>query len=233
MHMLAFSWLFLALHFVLVAQPHIAQTGAGILTGRVTEGAIRKHLLSSSQFHPLPRFAERDRWISIGSAVRAAYIQGAEKSLHADWPAPKASEFLDFVRSGNRSGYETLSFRRRRQLATLVLAECFEGKGRFRDDIVNGIWAICEETYWGVPAHLGLQREGPGLPDVTEPTVDLFAAETGSLLAWTYYLMKDSLDAVSPLVSRRIKFEVERRINAVNLLRDDFWWMGLSGSVNN
>jgi rhamnogalacturonyl hydrolase YesR len=160
-------------------------------------------------------------------------VREAETFLHGVWPAPRATEFLEYVRSGNRSGYEALSFGRRQRLATLVLAECFEGKGRFRDDIVNGIWTICEETYWGVPAHVAMQRRGSGLPDVTEPTVDLFAAETGSLLAWTYYLLKDSLDVVSPLVSERIRYEVDRRINAANFARDDFWWMGLSRSVNN
>ncbi len=108
-----------------------------------------------------------------------------------------------------------------------------EGKGRFLDDIVNGIWTISEETFWGVPAHLSLQRKGFGLPDVTEPTVDLFAAETGSLIAWTYYLLKDSLDARFPIVSERIRHEVHRRILAVNLERDDFWWMGHTRKVNN
>ena len=83
-----------------------------------------------------------------------------------------------------------------------MVAEVFENKGRFLDDIANGIWAICEESYWGVPAHLGMQRKGTGLPDVTEPTVDLFSAETGSLLAWTVYLLGDRLDKVSPLLSR-------------------------------
>jgi hypothetical protein len=84
----------------------------------------------------------------------------------------------------------------------------------------------------GGAAHLSLQRKN-GLPDVTEPTVDLFARD-GSLLAWTYYLLKDSLDLVSPLVCERIKHEVGRRINAVNLERNDFWWMGLTRkNVNN
>ncbi len=46
-------------------------------------------------------------------------------------------------------------------LAKLVLGECMEGQGRFLDDILNGIWTICEETYWGVPAHVGVQKADP------------------------------------------------------------------------
>lgn len=215
------------------AQSLRAQSSAGILTSASLVRQVQSNLAPASQWHPFPRASDRAGWNGLPSAVRSAYVREAEKFLHGDWTALKATEFLGFVRRGNRSNYEALSFARREHLAMLVIAECIEGKGRFRDDIVNGIWAICEETYWGVPAHVGMQKAGSGLPDVTEPTVDLFAAETGSLLAWTFYLMRDSLDLVSPLVSERIRVEVERRINAVNFARDDFWWMGLTRSVNN
>jgi hypothetical protein len=108
-----------------------------------------------------------------------------------------------------------------------------EGRGRFIDDIINGIWTISEETYWGVPAHVGVQKRGSGLPDINEPTVDLFAAETGMLLAWADYLVGEKLDAVSPLIRERITSEVGRRILSVCLDRDDFWWMGFSGRIVN
>ncbi|UCE08433.1 MAG: heparinase II/III family protein, partial [bacterium] len=120
---------------------------------------------------------------------------------------------------------------RREALCSLVLAECAEGKGRFIDDIVNGIWLICEESYWGVPAHLSLQAQGFGLPDVSEPTVDLFASETGSLLAWTSYLLGSELDKVSPLLQPRIQLELEKRIITPCLERDDFWWMGFRPGI--
>ncbi len=85
-----------------------------------------------------------------------------------------------------------------------------------------------------MPAHVGAQKRGSGLPDVTEPTVDLFAAETGALLAWTDYLMGERLDAVHPLVRERLRLEVDRRILTPALERDDFWWMGFSPrEVNN
>ena len=44
--------------------------------------------------------------------------------------------------------------------------------------------------------------------------VDLFAAETGNLIAWVHYLLGDRLDAVSPVVRQRMAQEVERRILA-------------------
>src|SRR5437879_1125934 len=80
-----------------------------------------------------------------------------------------------------------------------------------------------------------MQRAGNGLPDVTEPIVDLFAAETGALLAWTDYLLADRLDKVSPLLRKRMRAEVDRRLLTPALQRDDFWWMGFGErkDVNN
>ncbi len=191
-------------------------------------------IVPAADWHPFPRADEREAWLELPEAVRADYIARAEKHLGAEWGTPKASVFLEYVRNGNRSNFQSISFGRRGQLADLVLGECAEGKGRFIDDIVDGIWTISEETYWGVPAHVGAQKRGNGLPDVTEPTVDLFAAETGMLMAWTDYLLGAQLDEVSPLVRERIALEVDRRILTPCLEREDFWWMGFSGrTVNN
>jgi len=52
-------------------------------------------------------------------------------------------------------------------------------------------------------------------------------------MGWTYYLVGDELTKISPLVSERMRLEVQRRIISVNLARDDFWWMGFNRTVNN
>jgi hypothetical protein len=176
----------------------------------------------------------RAAWDAVPSDARAALIAAGEKHLNVSWEALPATVFLEFRRDGNRSRYETIRNRRRDRLQSLVVAECLEGNGRFADEILNGIWLTCEETFWGVPAHLGAQKAGVGLPDVAEPIVDLFAAETASLLAWTDYLAGDLLAKVSPLVPERIRLEIDRRILTPCLAREDFGWMGFKGgSVNN
>ena len=116
---------------------------------------------------------------------------------------------------------------RRHTLADLAVAECIEGEGRFIDNIIDGIWSTCEETFWGVPAHLSRQKAGIGLPDVTDPIVDLFAAEAASLLAWTLYLFEKQLDDISALIGDRIRLEIDRRILTPCLERD-FSWMGFN-----
>jgi len=204
-----------------------------ILSGNYSLEILKDVVLPAADWHPFPRVSERDAWQKLPARVRDAHIRKAEGHLDSDWITPKASVFMEYVRNGNRSNYQAVSFGRRTKLAELVLGECMEGKGRFLDDIMNGIWTICEETYWGVPAHVGAQKRGSGLPDVTEPTVDLFAAETGMLLAWTDYLVGEQLDPISPLIRERIRYEIDHRILSVNLKRDDFWWMGFGGRVVN
>jgi hypothetical protein len=195
---------------------------------------LERTLAAADAFHPYPAFTDRAAWAGVKEPQRAAFLAEAERQLATEWAVLPASRFLDYVRDGNRARYEKLLFSRRGKLVFLVLGELLEGQGRFTDAIADGLWLICEETYWGVPAHVGAQKRGAGLPDVTEPTVDLFAAETGALLAWTDYLMGERLDAVHPLVRERVRLEVDRRILTPNLERDDFWWMGFSPrEVNN
>ena len=204
-----------------------------LLSGTYTLERLNQIIIPAEEWHPFPKASEHAGWQELPEKIRAAHLRQGEKHLGCDWETPKASVFLEFVRTGNRTNYQRIVNGRRVRLAELVVAECIEGEGRFLDDIMNGIWAICEETYWGVPAHVGAQKKGPGLPDVAEPTVDLFAAETGMLLAWIDYLLREQLDRISPLITERIQYEVQRRILSVNLERDDFWWMGFSGRMVN
>jgi hypothetical protein len=211
-----------------------ADKDVNLLSGNYPPEKLRDIIIPAKAWHPYPRAAERSEWEKLPERVRLAYIRRAEGQLGAEWEAPKASVFLEYARNGNRTNYQRIADLRRSRLAELVLGECSEGRGRFLDDIMNGVWALCEETFWGVPAHLGAQKRGIGLPDVTEPTVDLFAAETATLLAWTDYLVGPELDRFSPLVRERIRLEIDRRLISPNLERDDFWWMGFSGqTVNN
>ncbi|HEX2621244.1 MAG TPA: hypothetical protein VHL11_13885, partial [Phototrophicaceae bacterium] len=188
------------------------------------------YLVSQAEYKPYPTAANRAAWEGLPAALRDSLISAGEASLKIPWQPLLATRFLEYARIGNRSAYEAENFGRRNRLIALALAECVEGQGRFVDEIANGIWLICEETYWGLPAHIGVQRSGVGLPDAAEPTVDLFAAETAVALAYIDYLLADTLDSVSPLIRPRIASEIQRRILIPNLERDDFRWMGFSDS---
>ncbi len=223
---------------VMAAPLFPAPGGPGINRNLLTkvwpEDRVAKVLIPRERFRPFPAAGERGAWEALPADARAALVQSAEKQLKTPWEALPATLALEFKRNGNRSRYEAVRDRRRKKLQDLVMAEGIEGKGRFIDEIVNGIWLTCEESFWGIPAHLGAQKAGTGLPDVTEPIVDLFAAETASLLSWTAYLLAPQLTGVSKMILERIRVETDRRLLTPCLTRDDFGWMGFNGkAVNN
>lgn len=210
------------------SMPHdiIAPRPLALLNRRCDGTALGRILLGRADFRPYPVASDRAAWGRLPATVRDAIIAAGEKELGQPWETLRASVLLGYVRTGNRADYEAPHALRRARLTALVLAECAEGRGRFLDAIADGVWTICEETFWGGAAHLFMQKRGSGLPDVTEPTVDLGVGETAALLAWTHYLLAAGLDLVHPMLRERIALEIDRRVLTPCLERDDFWWMG-------
>jgi len=79
--------------------------------------------------------------------ARAALIAKGEAQMKVAWEVLPATLFLEYKRTGNRSHYEGVRGRRRGKLQEMVTAECIENKGRFVDEIANGVWLTCEETF--------------------------------------------------------------------------------------
>lgn len=206
-----------------------------LLQSRVSADRLRRAILPREHWRPWPSAENRAAWESLAEDLRVSITAAAEAQLGKPWPSLPASLFLDYARNGNRSRYEGVRRTRRERLTVAALAECIDGRGRFLDDVLDGIWLTCEESFWGVPAHIGVQKAGNTLPDVTEPIVDLFAAETSATLAWIDYLLGPQLEGLSKLLRPRIQMEIRRRILDPLLARDDFWWLGFSGTraVNN
>jgi len=179
---------------------------------------------------------ERIFWEGLDSGLKKFLIAEAEKYLGFVWAGVPATSYLEFYRSGNRDVNESIMFKKRTALNSLVIAECVEDKGRFLDDIINGIWSICEESTWSVSAHIkGLGRSKELLPDcINDVVLDLFALETGHAIAFANFMLKERLDKITPIISQRMFFELERRVFSPYLSRNDYWWMGFSGGrVNN
>jgi hypothetical protein len=114
-------------------------------------------LESLGDWHPFPRATERGAWENLSENVRTELISNAEPHLGEEWPQLPATLFLKFFRTGDKRSYDQINEKRRDRLRRLVLAECAEGQGRFLDDIINGIWTMCEQSYWGNSATTFLQ----------------------------------------------------------------------------
>jgi hypothetical protein len=199
-----------------------------LLAHACTLERLKSSLVPLDRYRPFPTIQDRTAWGSLRPETRKALLQSGEKYLGFHWPEMPATVFLEYARDGNRTHYEGIRNARMGALNALLFAECVEAKGRFLDDIANGLWATCEESFWGVPAHLYIQKADLGLPDPRDPIVDLFAAQTSALVATTVYLLNDRLDSVSPQLRERVIFEAERRI-LEPCLAQNFMWMGLPG----
>jgi hypothetical protein len=205
----------------------VSSNSLSLARGFPTE-TLRGILIPREQWRPFPTLKDREDWQALPTAVSDRLLELGEKALTQSLPPLPATLYLGYARQGNRSDFERVFFERRVILQNLVLAECVEGKGRFLDAAGNALWSICEESTWCLPAHIGAQKAGVGLPDITEPIVDLFAGESAVTVAWTLYLLGPGLDRVSPQVRRRAEFELQRRILGPVLDRDNFGWMALN-----
>lgn len=201
------------------------------LAERFSLETVRNSLVPPGAWRPYPAAADRDAWEGLPADQKADLVADGESLLGTSWPELKATLFMEFARNGNRSRYQKESYDRRKMLIRLVAAECVENQGRFVDDIINGVWAICEESFWDVPAHnryftpAAWNRSHP-LPDVTNPVVALFSAETGAMIGYTLYLVGDKLDAVDPIITHRMRHEIRTRLLDPFMERDEWWWLG-------
>ena len=155
---------------------------------------------------------------SIPLEMRQSYVEYGEQYLGKPWTVLPWTVFAENKKTGNRVNYEALCFEKRRQLAAIVMAEIMEGKGRFMGDIIDGMGSFCEETWWGIPAHYP-----KAIPLAELQEVDLFNAETASLIVWTRYMLGKQFDTFSPDLCQRIDREIERRILQPAVV-NDYWW---------
>ena len=167
----------------------------------------------------LPPKADDPFWRdSIPVEMRQSYIQYGEQYLGKPWTVLPWTVFAENKINGNRVNYEKLCFEKRRQMAALVMAEIMEGKDRFISDIIDGVGSFCEETWWGIPAHYS-----KAIPLAELQEVDLFNAETASLIVWTRYMLEKQFNRFSADLCKRIDSEIERRI--LNpAVKGNYWW---------
>ncbi|MCX8035969.1 MAG: heparinase II/III-family protein [Candidatus Sumerlaeia bacterium] len=208
-----------------------------LLTSKYDQKFLLEHLTPRKNWAMFPAAKDRAAWDTLQAhalnQARKAYLTGqAEALLKQPWPALPATLYMEYVRTGNRSHYQAPYFQRRAQLGALVLAECMQYRGRFLDEIANGIWAICEESTWCIPAH-GSYVGDDVLHRLDVESLDLFACETGMLLAQTHYLLEKELDALSPTLCERIRREVRRRILDPYAAGDNFGRSGWIHGGNN
>src|SRR5690606_14372631 len=198
-------------------------------SGKYSREQLSELLLSHKEWQPFPKLTNREGWSKADEYMMEGFLTKANTLLDYDWPSIPATKSLLIERTGDRNEYQAVSFKKREVLGTMLLAEIYENEGRFIDPIINGIWSICEESFWGVPAHLPKTSEYAGLMDVSKPFVDLFAAETATYLAWVDYFLGERLDEISPQIRKRIYYETNWRIFEP-LMNQHHGWMAANAN---
>ena len=186
-----------------------------------------------------PPASDRKAWEKVLKIPRnrkmaREMVRAARAVLKEPIPTPTATQFMEFIREGNRSHYESQYFNRRANLAALVMAEAIEYKGEFLDPIIDYLWEITAEHTWCLPAHCWsvsrLPVTGDPLPEPPTEIVDLFAAETGMTMAQVLNLLEGELKKISPNLVRTIRENMLRRV-VEPILRKPFpffWLVGLN-----
>ncbi|WP_227270800.1 heparinase II/III family protein [Roseobacter weihaiensis] len=183
---------------------------------------IRKILRDTKGASPLPPRADRAAWAVLGQQHVAAEILTRGEALRAaPVPSLPLSLYLDYHRTGRRTGYEGPLDARRDRLVQLTLAECLAGDGGYLDAIADTLDAILNEPTWIVPAHgFGFSD---GLPPPDLQSIDLWSAMACLLVAEVDHLLDDALH---PVLRARVREVVDMRGITPLLARDDMRWMG-------
>lgn len=144
-----------------------------------------------------------------GEALKSIRLTGpSEVGLRAAHGAAMRREYADMPLSG-RGGDEYLALRRQRRedLESLLRGGIDEVS---REKALDLVCAICEEPWWA-------QRIDAVLDDGAHPKIDLMAAETACLIAWTLHEGGFVLSVRAHIVR-----ELRRRIFMPLIAHDDY-----------
>jgi hypothetical protein len=209
-----------------------------LLEHKASERQVAEYLVMDQRWVTYPQYADRAGWDKLLGDCKDSVIAAGEKCLGYRWTVVRATDYLEYERSGSRVAMQNPNNANNAAFSCLLTAELAEGKGRFIDDIANGILYFCEMTSWAESAHLAAyQPSRRAIPDFRETVLELNEGDKAQMLSWTYYFLHKALDKVDPSISSRLLYELRRRELQPYLERDDYWWMALDGDselfVNN
>lgn len=199
-----------------------------LISSRLEQVDLKSVLVTDGSWLPFPDYPDREGWQRLfGDFAHKAIAEG-EKYLGYEWKLIPASAYLEYERTGERQVMEKPFDANRKALNVLALAELAEGKGRFIDDIANGLWMNAHMPSWVLSAHLPRQSSGRSLPDTGEQIIDLGSGGNGALVSIVCHLFEDEMNSLDPSIVRAVKDAVREKILEPYLdmsIRKANWWM--------
>lgn len=184
---------------------------------------------TGGEWFPYPSYAEREAWKSLLGGHYDFIVRAGEKYTDYEWKSVPATAYLAYERTGERGIMEKPLGDNRLALNSLVLAELAEGKGRFMDQIINGVWHLAHMPSWVLSAHLPRQASKRALPDPSEQLIDLGSSDLGVQLAVAWHFFRGEFDKADPVISKVVKDAIRKQILDPYLNPDEQrpnWWLG-------
>lgn len=213
--------------FVYALQVH-AYEERNYLQQKANPAQVKASLIAKEAWIKYPAYKNRAGWDALTGALKAELIAGGEAYLNYTWKVVTATDYLEYERSGSRVAMEQPFGANNTALSRLLFAELAEGKGRFINQIINGVWHTCEMSSWVLSAHLTAQKSKRALPDYREEIIDLTSGDMGSFLSWTWYFMHEEFDKVNPVIALKLRTTIQQRILEPYMQRSDYWWQAFN-----
>ncbi|MCD8183781.1 MAG: hypothetical protein LUE99_12690 [Bacteroides sp.] len=185
---------------------------------------LKSVVITNQKWVSYPVYTDRQGWDKLFASMKETYIKRGEKQLNYQWQVVKATDYIEFERSGSREAMEKPFGENNLAIVDLLLAELAEGQGRFLPQLINGVFHTCEMTSWVLAAHLITQKVHRSLPDHREQLIDLTSGDLSSMLAWTYYFLHTEFDKVNPSISIRLRHELEERTIKPYMNEENYYW---------
>lgn len=211
---------------LILSIPVYGYTERDLLQNTFSPEQVKSALILDQQWIPYPTYPDRANWDLFFGDTKDHFIWEGEKRLSYEWKVIPATAYIEYERSGNRRIMEDPFEENNQAIAVLFMAELAEGKGRFIDQLINGVFHSCEMSSWALSAHLGREQiSHHSLPDNKKHIIDLTVGDLSSLLAWVYYYFHTEFDKVNPAISTRLRHELQERILDTYMNDSSFWWM--------
>jgi hypothetical protein len=208
-----------------------------LLQQKATLQHVKASLVPKNEWIKYPAYKDRAAWDAFTGSIKERLIAKGENFLSYEWKVIKATDYLEYERSGSRTAMEGSFGANTTALSHLVFAELAEGKGRFMDQIINGVWHTCEMSSWSIAAHLTAQKSRRTLPDFNEEIIELVSGDVGSFLSWSQYFFGAEWDKINPVISAKVRKNIQQRILDPYMSRNDYWWQAFNAKpttmVNN
>lgn len=185
---------------------------------------LKTVLVTEQKWVAYPAYENRSDWNRLFAGAKAEIIGRGEKQLNYEWQVVKATDYIEFEKSGSREIMEAPFNDNNLAIIDLFLAEMAEGKGRFMPQLINGVFHTCEMTSWALSAHLITQKVHRSLPSHREQLIDLTSGDLSSMLAWVYYFLHNEFDKVNPTISLRLYDELQRRTIEPYMNDGNYYW---------